>query len=188
MAENYYILREIEGGPRARLLEYDTMPAPDSLLPGVPDWRADLRYGEHIELTGYSLPRDLQYQPGESLPVTFYWQSLTRLTHSWKVAWFLAKADSPPAAQGQDRVMQAGFAPTSGWRPAVPVLDNRALRLPLDMPSGDYRILVVLYRIDEAGEIIRLAASGEQTLEGHVGVLPTRIRVAQGASAASRSG
>ena len=188
MAENYYILREIEGGPRARLLEYDTMPAPDSLLPGVPDWRADLRYGEHIELTGYSLPRGLQYQPGESLPVTFYWQSLTRLTHSWKVAWFLAKADSPPAAQGQDGAMQAGFAPTSGWRPAVPVLDNRALRLPLDMPSGDYRILVVLYRIDEAGEIIRLATSGEQTLEGHVGVLPTRIRVAQGASSSSRSG
>ena len=188
MTENYYLLREIEGGPRARLLEYDTMPAPDSLLPGVPDWRADLRYGEHIELTGYSLPRGLQYQPGESLPVTFYWQSLTRLTHSWKVAWFLAAADSPPAAQGQDGAMQAGFAPTSGWRPAVPVLDNRALRLPLDMPSGDYRILVVLYRIDEAGEIVRLATSGEQTLEGHVGVLPTRIRVAQGASVSSRSG
>ena len=47
--------------------------------------------------------------------------------------------------------MQAGFAPTSGWRPAVPVLDNRALRLPLDMPSGDYHILVVLYRFDEVG-------------------------------------
>ena len=188
MAENYYILREIEGGPRARLLEYDTMPAPDSLLPGVPDWRADLRYGEHIELTGYSLPRGLQYQPGESLPVTFYWLSLAELTHSWKVAWFLAAADSPPAAQGQDAAMQAGFAPTSSWRPAVPVLDNRALRLPPDMPPGDYHILVVLYRFDEVGAIVRLSASGEQTLEGHVGVLPTRIRVAQGASSSSRSG
>ena len=188
MAENYYPLREIEGGPRARLLEYDTMPAPDPLLPGIPDWRADLRYGEHIQLTGHSLPRGIEYQPGDSLPVTFYWQSLAELTHSWTVAWFLAAADSPPAAQGQDGAMQAGFAPTSSWRPAVPVLDNRALRLPPDMPPGDYRILVVLYRIDEAGEIVRLAVKGEQTLEGHVGVLPTRLRVAQGTSVSSRSG
>ncbi len=188
MAENYYLLRETEGGPRARLLEYDTSPAPDPMLTAIPAWRSDLRYGDHILLTGYSLPRGVNYAPGDSLPVTFFWQAQAIVAHDWTVAWFLAAADSPPAAQGQDGTAQAGFAPTRVWRPGTTLLDNRALRLPLDMPAGDYRILVVLYRADDAGEIIRLPASGEQTLEGHVGVLPARIQVAQGASLPSRSG
>lgn len=188
LAENYYPLREIEGGPRARLLEYDTTPAPEPMLAGVPDWRSELRYGDHLLLTGYSLPRGLQYQPGASLPVSFYWLADSALPHSLNVAWFLAAEGSPPAVQGQDGAPQAGFAPTRHWRPGVPVLDNRALRLPQDLPAGDYRILVVLYHVDDAGALQRLPVSGGQTLEGHIGVLPTHIQVLQGASASSRSG
>ncbi len=180
MARNYYPLREIESGPRARLLEYDTTPAPDPLVPGVPDWRASLRYGEHIRLTGYSLPRGQQLKPGDSLPVTLFWHSDAPLEHSWTVAWFLAAPGSPPALQGWDSAPQAGFAPTSGWTRGVTQLDNRAMRLPHTLPAGDYQILVVLYRMDEAGGIVRLPVRGADTRDGYVGVLPTRLQVGQG--------
>ena len=188
LAENYYFLREIEFGPRARLLEYDTAPAPDPLLPNVPDWRATLRFGDHIRLTGYSLPRGLQYGPGDSLPVTFYWLTEAAESRGLKVAWFLAAPDSPPVVQAQDGEPRAGLAPTSRWRVQVPLPDNRALRLPPDMPPGEYHILVVLYHVDEAGALQRLPVSGGQARDGHAGLLPTRIRVTQGDSASSRSG
>lgn len=180
MARNYYPLREIEGGPRARLLEYDTTPAPDPLVPGVPDWRADLRYGQHIALTGYSLPRGRQLKPGDSLPVTLFWQSDAPLERSWTVAWFLAAPDSPPALQGWDSVPQAGLAPTAGWARGVTYPDNRAMRLPHNLPAGDYQMLVVLYRVDERGEVVRLPVRGALTRDGHVGILPTRLQVGQG--------
>ena len=177
MARNYYPLREIEGGSRARLLEYDTTPAPDPLVPGVPDWRASLRYGEHIRLTGYSLPRGQQLKPGDSLPVTLFWQSDAPLEHSWTVAWFLAAPDSPPAVQGWDSAPQAGLAPTTLWMPGVMQLDNRAVRLSQELAAGEYSILIVLYRIDANGDIVRLPVSGELVMDGHIGRLPTAIRV-----------
>ncbi len=188
MAENHYLLRELTGGPRARLLEYDTSPAPDPLLASIPDWSSTLRYGDDILLTGFSLPRGRDYQPGDSLPVTFYWQALAGIAHSWKVAWFVAAAESPPATQGQDGVPVAGFAPTSDWRPGVPVLDNRALRLPDSLPAGAYHILVVLYRAGESAPLIRLPVTNGRALEGNIGVLPVTIRITQGLSATSRSG
>lgn len=177
LARNYYPVREIEAGPRARLLQYDTTPAPDPLLPGVPQWRADLRFGERIALSGYSLPRGLRYQAADTLPVTFFWHAAEAIERDWTVAWFLAAADSPPAAQGWDSAPQAGLAPTTDWSPGVTLPDNRALILPADMPPDEYQILVVLYRINAAGDMVRLPVAGAATREGRGGVLPTRIQV-----------
>ncbi|MDD9956788.1 MAG: hypothetical protein OXP68_11285 [Anaerolineaceae bacterium] len=180
LARNHYPLREFEGGPRARLIEYDTSIAPDPLLPAVPDNRAELRYGEQIQLIGYNLPRGHRYMPGETLPLSLFWVAGTTIEDSWTVAWFLARPDSPPAVQGWDSAPQAGFLPTTDWPPGVTQLDNRALRLPEDLPVGDYRILVVLYRVEEGGELVRLPVEGGQTRDGQVGLLPTTIQVGQG--------
>lgn len=180
LARNHYPIQEIEGGPRARLIEYDTSIAPDPLLPAVPDRRASLRYGEQIQLIGYNLPRGTRYDPGESLPITLFWYADTSVDDSWTVAWFLARPESPPAVQGWDSAPQAGFLPTTDWPPGVTQLDNRALRLPADLPAGDYRILVVLYRATGGGEIIRLPVQGGQTRDGQAGLLPTAIQVGQG--------
>ena len=180
LARNHYPLREIEGGPRARLIEYDTSIAPDPLLPAVPDYRAQLRYGEQIQLTGYNLPRGTRYMPGETLPLTLFWVADTTIEDSWTVAWFLARPDSPPAVQGWDSAPQAGFLLTSDWPPGVTQLDNRALRLPADLPAGDYHVLVVLYRVAEGGQLLRLPVEGGRTRDGQAGLLPTTIQVSQG--------
>ena len=177
MARNHFPVREVESGPRARLIEYDTTIGPDPLLPTVPDRLADLRYGEAIQLIGYNLPRGLHHVPGETLPITFFWYSDSAIEYSWTVAWFLARPDGPPAAQGWDSPPQAGFLPSTDWPPGVTQTDNRALRLPADLPTGDYQILVVLYRVDAAGEIVRLPVHGGQSRDVHVGVLPESILV-----------
>ena len=177
LARNHYPLQEVEGGPRARLIEYDTSIAPDPLLPAVPDHRAELRYGEQIQLIGYNLPRGRRYVPGETLPLTLFWFTESTIADSWTVAWFLARPDSPPAVQGWDSAPQAGFLPTTDWPPGVTQPDNRALRLPADLPAGDYHVLVVLYRVAEGGELLRLPVAGGQTRDGQAGLLPTAIQV-----------
>lgn len=177
LARNHYPLQEVEGGPRARLIEYDTSIAPDPLLPAVPDHRAALRYGEQIQLIGYNLPRGQRYEPGETLPLTLFWVAESTIADSWTVAWFLARPDSPPAVQGWDSAPQAGFLPTTDWPPGVTLPDNRALRLPADLPAGDYHVLVVLYRVAEGGELLRLPVAGGQTRDGQAGLLPTAIQV-----------
>ena len=181
LARNHYPLREIESGPRARLLEYDTFPAPDPLVAEVPDWRSELRFGEHVALYAYSLPRGRSYQPGDSMPVTLFWLSDDRLQYSWTVALFLAAPGSPPAVQGWDSAPQAGLAPMTEWAVGVTYADNRALRLPRNLPPGEYQMLVVLYRVDEAGQIVRLPVLEGPARNGSVGVLPVPVQVGQGA-------
>lgn len=177
LARNHYPVREIEGGPRARLIEYDTSIAPDPLLPAAPERRTELRFGDRIQLIGYNLPRGTRYTPGETLPITLFWRADATVEDSWTVAWFLARPESPPAAQGWDSAPQAGFLPGTDWPPGVTLPDNRALRLPPDLPAGDYRILVALYRVAAGGELIRLPVQGGQTRDGQVGLLPTVIQV-----------
>ena len=95
---------------------------------------------------------------------------------SYTVATFIASADTgQPIAQGWDTVPQAGFTPTSEWTPNAPLWDNRAIRLPLGTPPGDYRLWALLYNRDgESGEIKRLPVSGDDVAgDDDIGVLPS---------------
>jgi hypothetical protein len=159
------------------LIEYSTVPAPDPFTLIGPEYRADLTYGESIHLLGYELPSGTMYSPGKALPISLYWQADETVSESYKVAWFLRDAGGAPVAQGWDLEPGGGFSPTDTWRVGVPVWDNRALILPDDLSSGDYRLWIVMYMTDLEGNIINLPVSGAETAEGFIGILPTIIRV-----------
>ena len=179
MAAHYYPVREITTGPQVRLIEYDTTPAPDPYALLGPQYPTDLTYGENIRLIGYELPRGRTYAPGDSVPLSLYWQTDAPLDASYKVAWFVRAADGTPLAQGWDVEPGAGFLPTNTWNPNVPVWDNRALRLPADTLPGEYRLWVVLYSAAADGSVANLPVNGSETAEGYIGVLPTMIQVGE---------
>jgi hypothetical protein len=178
MAAHYYPIRELQTGPQVRLIEYSTAQAPDPYAFTGPEYTTDLVYGDALELLGYELPDRTAYQPGDALPISFYWRTTRVLEQDYTVAWFLRTADGAPVAQGWDLGPGAGFAPTSGWQVGVPVWDNRALRLPDDLQPGNYRLWVVIYSADADGNITNLRVVGRETTEDYIGILPTVITVA----------
>lgn len=184
MALYYYPLREVElahPDETVRLLEYSTRsPAPNPFSTFNPDYATDLRYGDHIQLSGFHLPNGVRYDKGQVVELSLQWQTDTALEYDYTVAWFVTNAETDQVAvQGQDWMPQAGFAPTTSWQPHVSVWDNRALRLPDDLPGGDYEIWVLLYRYNpDTNETDRLPVTGEIVIDsGTIGILPITLMI-----------
>ena len=162
-----------------RLLEYSTgKAAPNPMSQYAGDIATDLRYGEHIRLLGLLLPGGDTYAPGGVVDISLLWVADAPIEHDYTVAWFIAdERTNTPIAQGRDSAPQAGFAPTSSWKPRAPVWDNRALRLPEDAAAGDYQIWLLLYRYEGAG-VARLPVAGATVIQDRsVGVLPIELVV-----------
>ncbi|MYD11421.1 MAG: phospholipid carrier-dependent glycosyltransferase [Chloroflexi bacterium] len=184
LAQHAYLLQELDFSKpddTARLLEYSTVAPvfnPLSLYAG--ERAADLRFGENIALRSFVASNDRAYAAGDSVEFSLLWQTDAKLDISYTVATFIASADSrQPIAQGWDSAPQAGFAPTTGWRPGASVWDNRAIRLPFDAPPGDYRLWVLLYyRDNDSGEIKRLPVTGSVVVgDSDIGVLPFTLHL-----------
>ena len=184
LALHYYPLKEIEfdnADNPVRLLEYSTrFAAPNPMSIYAADVMTDLVFGDMLHLRGFVMPGGDVYLAGDSLEISLLWQSEQTVSHDYTIAWFIANPETGQVVvQGQDSAPQAGFAPTSAWRANLPVWDNRALRLPSDVPPGNYEVWIVVYRQDpESGEIVRLGVSGSAAdNDGTVGRLPLNISV-----------
>jgi hypothetical protein len=177
MAAHFYPIREIVTDPHVRLIEYSTLPAPDLFTFRGPEHTIDLVYGESLHLLGYDLPLGTQYQPGDLLPISLYWMADAPLAEDYTVAWFLRTSEGAEVAQGWDTAPGGGFAETSGWQVNAPVWDHRAMYLPEDLAAGEYRLWVVVYRVDLDGNVHNLPVSGHETVEDFIGVLPAVITI-----------
>ncbi|MFN8376378.1 MAG: hypothetical protein U0694_26340 [Anaerolineae bacterium] len=173
MAREYYPLQVIEIAPAVRLLEFATATPLANQTPV--DRGTNLRFGDHLQLQQVTLPLGTEYHAGDALPVTFYWQTDAVLDTSYTVAFFLAD-ESGVRVHGTDSPPQLGFAPTNTWQPGIPVHDNRALRLPADLPAGAYQLWLVLYPSGTDGST-RLAVTGSTTPDGEIAILPLTITV-----------
>ncbi len=179
MAAHFYPIREIQTNPpdpNVRLIEFSTISTPNPYAFMGAENLSDLRFGDSIRLLGYTLPSGTTYAPGDVLPVAFYWQSDAPPDVDYSVVWLLVDADNVPVVQGlSDPQPGWGFAPTSGWQPGIPVWDNRAIRLPSDLPPGEYRMWLALYLVGNPAE--RLPVTVGDSVDGNVGVLPVVIEV-----------
>lgn len=178
LTENYALVQSFStSDPLVRVLLFETTlyPAPRAMI--RPEIQTDLRFGANIRLSGVTLPNGIHYQPGDMVNVAFYWQTDALIEQEVIVGWFVSPItrDRPPI-QGMDSAPQNGFASTLTWEIGVPVWDKRALRLPSDLPSGDYEVWVLMYQFVD-GSPQRLIASGERTLEGTIGILPVTLVV-----------
>jgi hypothetical protein len=102
----------------------------------------DFTLGDRIQLLGY----DFEVTP-HTLIVAFYWQATEPVDKSYNV--FVHVFDSQGGLQGQvDSPPVSGRYPTFLWQPGQVVVDNHAVTLPSDAPTGTYRVAVGMY--DEA--------------------------------------
>jgi hypothetical protein len=180
MAAHYYPIRELSTDPpdpMVRLIEYSTVAAPDPFGFRGPEFLADLQFGEDIHLKGATLPEGTTYSGGTILPLSLYWSADKTPEKDYTVAWFLVSEDGSRVIQGFDYQPGWGFVRTSQWQPEVPVWDNRALRLPVDLQPGQYRLWVRLYQSDASEILLPVSSSGETTSDGITGVLPVRIDI-----------
>jgi len=184
LALHYYPLREValdKQDDTVRLLEYSTrFAAPNPMSSYAAEVMTDLVFGDMLQLRGFVIPGGDVYRAGDSLEISLLWQSEQTLSQDYTIAWFIAEPETGRVVvQGQDSAPQAGFAPTSAWRADAPVWDNRALRLPSDMPPGSYEVWIAVYRHDpESGEILRPGVTGSNAAkDGAIGRLPLNIAV-----------
>jgi hypothetical protein len=176
-SQRFYPVREFTISPRVRLIEYATprLGAPYAFR--NPEYETDLIYDDRVHLQGYDLPAGIRYAPGDNVPVALYWRAGAPLDASYKVALLLRDAAGAPVADAPNTEPGAGFYPTDEWDIGVPVWDHRGLRLPPDAAPGEYQLWVVLYSQEADGAIANLPVRGAETLEGFIGVLPTRIEI-----------
>jgi hypothetical protein len=99
-----------------------------------------------IALLGYDI--DERYvHPGSMVPITLYWQAQTLLSLRYKVFTHLIAPSGRNWVQADDFPV-CGTSHTNTWETGQMVQDRHLLKLPPDMPPGNYTILVGMYEPD----------------------------------------
>jgi hypothetical protein len=114
---------------------------------------------------------DLQVTPrvaqGQVLALSARWQAASPLPDDIQVFVHLRDADGIQVLQ-RDGPPAQGLHPPSTWLPGEPVTDRHALRLPADLPPGDYTLHLGLYRLED------LARATAQDGQSEI-VIPVRV-------------
>jgi len=96
-----------------------------------------------IALLGY----DLENQYKTMLPITLYWQTQQTLSLRYKIFVHLIGADGRVWSQADD-FPACGTIHANQWGPGQIVLDRHLLKLPPDLPQGDYTLQIGFYEPD----------------------------------------
>ncbi len=161
----YRITAEPPGHPPVTLTRFRLVQASagTSLSPEDIPHRVRYRLGNSIQLIGYALPQT-EFQPGESVPLTLYWQTRAPLDKRYKVFTHLLgevfNADTETFLWGQqDNEPGAGQAQTTRWVPETIIADPYRIPVALDAPSGIYTIEVGIYGLVDG---VRLPVTGPE--------------------------
>lgn len=143
-------------------------------------------FGGEIRLRGYSItPLGGTVRPGGTLPITLYWQAVTKPTHNYSMFLHLCHDCSTPPLANTDLPPLNGYPPaglTTTWRVGDPVHDERALAIPADLPPGRYTLLLGVRNADaDPGDLsTRLAVTNtDGTVLGETRLLLGKIEVSK---------
>ncbi len=131
-----------------------------SPLPSVPAMTVNADLGGLVRLVGYQVdslsPRARQ--------VTLFWAPLAPIPDDYTVFVHVRDAKGANAAQ-RDSQPLGGDYPTHQWRAGETVIDPHRIDLPADLPPGEYRIVVGMYRLET---LERLPVAGDTSGENAV--------------------
>jgi hypothetical protein len=122
-------------------------PAPQSLT--------EVTFGDQIELSGYTL--DCVFT---ACRVILHWQALVMPEADYTVFVHLVGEDGLIASQHDSKPV-GGLYPTTMWKAGEVIVDEHSLPLATDIPPGDYRLLVGLYRPETAERLPVLGPDGQ---------------------------
>jgi hypothetical protein len=131
-------------------------------------------FGGEMALVGYAVePRSAQ--AGEAITVRLYWEALREMSENYTVSVQVLRGDQRVAQS--DSWPQGGDAPTAAWQPGEVVEDAISLQVSEQAAAGEYTVQVVVYALNEAGNVERLQRI---TPEGRLiddFLLLTRVRI-----------
>ena len=142
--------------------------------------------GSKVRLLGYDLARDqgrgvemgggpLEVEPGDSLELNLYWQSLAPMDISYTV--FTHLLDGNDVIWGQhDSVPGWGSLPTTGWVVDQVIEDHYVIRVRPDAPAGDYAIEVGMYDAATGQRLAVLSAAGQVSGDRILLLVPVRVK------------
>ena len=127
-----------------------------------------------LGLNAIVLPSDA-VKAGDEARVTLLWQSIASIDRDYTVfAHLIAKsADGEAIVAQYDSQPIANTYPTSAWVPGEHVADEIVLKLPADLPSGEYQVALGVYYVPT---LQRLPSSGV----GEAGLVVENDRVVAG--------
>jgi hypothetical protein len=132
-------------------------PTATNATPAEAIWQSES--GREVALRGYTLA-----QTGQELLVGLLWEARQPLTEDYTV--FVHMLDEAGQIVSQnDSLPRAGAYPTLWWQPGQVVEDGHSLFLPEDLPAGDYRLVVGLYRSEGGQRLLRADGSDAFVVE-----------------------
>jgi 4-amino-4-deoxy-L-arabinose transferase-like glycosyltransferase len=136
-----------------------------------PSHGLDARFGNLARLTGYDMaPPAEGVRPGETLPLTLYWQALGASERPYTVFVHLLNGAGNAMGYG-DGEPAGGQLPTTGWLADEYIKDEHQVSVRADAQAGAYRLAVGLYD-PASGERLKMPDGADQV----VLELPVNVR------------
>jgi hypothetical protein len=121
------------------------------VLPVEVRHRVDAVFGGELHLLGFDLPQR-EWHPGDTVPVTLYWQADEATDRDAKVFLHLYDASGNLGPQS-DGWAYHDTRPPYTWWPGEVIIDPRSLTLPADLQTGLYSLEAGLYNPDGSGRL-----------------------------------
>jgi 4-amino-4-deoxy-L-arabinose transferase-like glycosyltransferase len=135
---------------RAASLDHPAYPHNVTEYRRIPETLQDIfTFGEHITMQAWTLKNSVVVEPCQSVTLESWWLTRTALDANYGMSLVLADSDG---AIAQTHAPPAGYL-TQQWRPDTLYLDARPLRVPCDIESGEYPLLLVLYDYDSGAPL-----------------------------------
>lgn len=140
-------------GSERVVVAYLSTPGLSTPPPQVP---LEADFDGRIRLLGYSLACDL---PSAPCSVRLNWKAVSKLDADYTVFVHLVGQGGQIVAQ-HDGMPEGGSYPTGAWEVGETIEDEHPLAIAADVPPGDYRLLVGLYRLETETRLPVVGAGG----------------------------
>jgi hypothetical protein len=115
-------------------------------------------FGEFATLLGFDLADD-RLAPGDAVEMTLYWRARAQTTASYTVSVQVFGEKEAIVAQA-DTMPGGGAFPMTNWQPGEVIVDSYTIRLPSDLPAGQYPIVLTMYDSDGGAQVFTGSGNG----------------------------
>lgn len=115
-------------------------------------------FGEFATLLGFDLAND-RLAPGDAVEMTLYWRARAQTTASYIVSVQVFGENKTIVAQA-DTVPGGGAFPMTNWQPGEIIVDSYTIRLPADLPAGQYPIVLTMYDSTSGAQVFTGTGNG----------------------------
>jgi hypothetical protein len=136
-----------------------------------------INFGGQMALVGYAVENRV-VAPEDTLKLSLYWEAVQTMEANYTISVQLLGEGGTNIGQ-IDSWPRGGDYPTSAWDPGDTIEDTMEIPISAGAAPGVYNVQIVVYQLNEAGEIERLARITDDGRIVDDFILLTEIRVAE---------